>query len=116
MTLEKSVLFQEVQPQLKKYCMDTYGIEFQMIDVRWGVRDESTDDHSTTNIFLQEVKNCKINSLGPSFILLLGQKYGYRPLPSAIPVQLFNLILGSIESLNIISGGVLLQTWYRKDK
>ena len=32
-----------------------YGIEFQVIDMRWGQRDESTDDHQTMTICLEEV-------------------------------------------------------------
>ena len=27
---------------------DKYGIEFQVVDMRWGGRDEATDDHMTT--------------------------------------------------------------------
>ena len=35
---------------------DKYGVEFQLVDMRWGVRDETTDDHMTTNICLQVSK------------------------------------------------------------
>jgi hypothetical protein len=27
--------------------------------MRWGVRDEATDDHMTTSICLEEVRNCQ---------------------------------------------------------
>jgi hypothetical protein len=29
-------------------------------------------------VFLKEIGNCKRLSLGPNFVLFLGQKYGYR--------------------------------------
>ncbi len=32
---------------------DKYAVEFQFVDMRWGVRDETTDDHMTTSICLQ---------------------------------------------------------------
>ena len=27
---------------------DKYGVEFQLVDMRWGVRDEMTNEHMTT--------------------------------------------------------------------
>ena len=64
---------------------DKYGLEFQVVDMRWGVRDEATDDHLTTSLCLQELHNCKEMSVGTSFFFLMGQKYGYRPLPIRDP-------------------------------
>ena len=59
MTLEKAVLTTDIYPKIKEYCRERYGIEFQVIDMRWGQRDESTDDHQTLAICLEEVNwNC----------------------------------------------------------
>ena len=55
-----------------------------VVDMRWGVRDESTDDHATAAICLEEIRQCQATSVGPSFVYFAGQKYGYRPLPSVI--------------------------------
>ncbi|KAH7701155.1 Protein T05C3.2 [Aphelenchoides avenae] len=52
--------------------------------MRWGVRDEATDDHMTTNLCINEIHNCQRLSMGPSFVVFLCQKYGYRPIPSQI--------------------------------
>lgn len=37
--------------------------------MRWGVRDESTDDHSTLELCLKELKACQDFSTGPNFMV-----------------------------------------------
>lgn len=37
--------------------------------MRWGVRDEATDDHMTTHLCMQEIDNCQRLSIGPNFIV-----------------------------------------------
>ena len=84
--------------------------------MRWGIRDESTDDHSTTNICLKEVENCQKMSLGPNFVLLIGQKYGYRPLPSRISLQHYDMISGVLGQMDGQEEGLgLVKKWYKKD-
>ena len=39
--------------------------------MRWGVRDEATDDHVTTGLCLQEIDNCQRLSVGPNFCVSL---------------------------------------------
>lgn len=56
----------------------------QVVDMRWGVRDEATDDHMTTELCMNEIRNCQRLSTGPNFVVFLGQKYGYRPIPTII--------------------------------
>ena len=43
----------------------------QAIDLRWGIRDESQDDHTTIDLCLQEIENCQKSSIGPSFVVSL---------------------------------------------
>jgi hypothetical protein len=40
---------------------------WQVVDMRWGVRDEATDDHMTTDLCLNEIDNCQRLSTGPNF-------------------------------------------------
>ena len=47
---------------------DWYYI-FQVADMRWGIRDEALDDHSTTEICLSEIENCRKLSVGPNFMV-----------------------------------------------
>ena len=37
--------------------------------MRWGVRDEATDDHMTSELCMKELKNCQKLSTGPNFIV-----------------------------------------------
>ena len=43
----------------KDLGQDYIVTSIQVVDMRWGVRDEATDDHSTTDLCLQEVKHVK---------------------------------------------------------
>jgi hypothetical protein len=46
---------------------------FQVVDMRWGVRDEATDDHMTTELCMREIANCQRLSMGPNFVVSLYQ-------------------------------------------
>ena len=37
--------------------------------MRWGVRDDATDAHMTTELCLQEIKACQEISVGPNFVV-----------------------------------------------
>ena len=52
--------------------------------MRWGVRDEMTNEHMTTELCMAELRTCQNLSIGPNFIYFGGQKYGYRPIPTFI--------------------------------
>lgn len=43
---------------------------FQVVDMRWGVRDEATDDHMTTELCMKEIENCQRLSMGPNFVVM----------------------------------------------
>uniref|UniRef100_A0A0N4ZF20 NACHT domain-containing protein n=1 Tax=Parastrongyloides trichosuri TaxID=131310 RepID=A0A0N4ZF20_PARTI len=112
-SLERNMLMEEVYPNLKKYCREMHGLDFQVVDMRWGVRDEATDDHMTTKLCLNEIKNCQKISLGPNFVVFLCQKYGYRPIPSEILSTEFEILKKVLkERQDDVS---LLDTWYVED-
>ena len=62
MLMERNTLMEYVYPKIKEYCREKHGLEYQVIvgakvkpnphtqvvDMRWGVRDEMTDEHMTT--------------------------------------------------------------------
>ena len=37
--------------------------------MRWGVREEATDDHTTLELCLKELKACQEISTGPNFVV-----------------------------------------------
>ena len=38
MSMERNCLMQNVYPKIKEYCKEKHGLEFQVVDMRWGVR------------------------------------------------------------------------------
>lgn len=81
--------------------------------MRWGVRDEATDDHMTTELCMREIENCQRLSMGPNFVVFLGQKYGYRPIPTYILSSELQLLRDELTSMGV--DATLLDTWYKKD-
>ncbi|KAJ6634768.1 NACHT and WD repeat domain-containing protein 2, partial [Pseudolycoriella hygida] len=112
-TMERNTLMAKCYPRIKDYCREKHGLEFQVVDMRWGVRDEATDDHMTTELCMKEIENCQRLSMGPNFVVFLGQKYGYRPIPTYILSSELQLLRDELTALGI--DGVLLDTWYKKD-
>jgi hypothetical protein len=62
----------EAYPKLRMWCEER-NLEFQVVDMRWGIRDESTNDHQTTAICMQEIADCQKTSIGPNFVTFLSQ-------------------------------------------
>ena len=65
---ERNRLMRDVYPNLRTYCQG-HGLEFQVVDMRWGVRDEATADHKTSELCMQEIRNCQRLSPGPNFVV-----------------------------------------------
>jgi hypothetical protein len=108
---ERNALQRFVFPRLRGLCVD-HGCRFQAIDLRWGVREEAGLDQQTMRICLDEVNRSQRSSPRPNFIVLLGDRYGWRPLPAEIPASEFERIEKRIETQG---DRVLLNRWYRRD-
>lgn len=65
---ERNTLMKHAYPKIKEHCR-RIGYEFQVVDMRWGVRDEATDDHMATELCLKELKLCQELSTGPNFVV-----------------------------------------------
>ena len=88
---ERNALQKDVFPKLRELCTQ-HGCRFQAIDLRWGVSDEAALDQQTVKICLEEIARCQEITPRPNFIILLGDRYGWRPLPSEIPASEFEEI------------------------
>ena len=86
---------------------------FEVVDMRWGVRDEMTNEHATTALCMNELKGCQKYSMGPNFIYFGAQKYGYRPIPSEIVTDELNKLIDVLQTMG--NDVTLLKKWYRKD-
>jgi hypothetical protein len=66
---ERDELIKNVYPKLRDYCQQTYNIQFQYSDMRWGIQDQATDDHSTVDLCLQELDQCCRLSLATNCVV-----------------------------------------------
>jgi hypothetical protein len=92
MQKERSILQREAFPRLEKYCEEK-GARFQAVDLRWGVNEESQLNQKTLQICFNEIARCQKISPKPNFVILLGEKYGWQPIPEIIPGEEMDEIL-----------------------
>jgi len=88
---ERNALQGEVFPKLEQLCLDS-GFQFQAIDLRWGVSSEAGFDHRTMQICLGELRRAQEISPKPNILILLGDRYGWRPLPEEITAEEFEAL------------------------
>lgn len=92
---EREALQRQVWPALSALCAQ-HGARFQAIDRRWGVSQEAGLDQQTMAICLGEIDRCRQVSPRPNFIVLLGDRYGWRPLPATIAAREMGLLLACL--------------------
>jgi hypothetical protein len=109
---ERNALHEHVFPVLRNLCM-AHGTRFQVVDLRWGVSSEAGFNQQTTRICLQEIERCQATGLRPNFLILLGDRYGWRPLPDEIPVEIFSQVLAL--AADDATATAKLKHWYRLD-
>ncbi|XP_048383603.1 uncharacterized protein LOC125451016 isoform X2 [Stegostoma tigrinum] len=93
---ERNALMKNVYPQLNSYCKER-GYDLMMIDLRWGMKDGISDNHTMARLHLEVLKECQ-TSEGSIFILLIGQKHDPLFLPDSIVKDDFEAILNFIEA------------------
>ena len=108
--IERDLLQNEVFPKIREYC-ESKGFSFQPIDLRWGINNEAQLDQKTLPLCLREVRNCA-SYPHPNFLIMLGDRYGWVPLPYIIDKKEFDDIRKNLKS----SDKQLLDEWYRLDK
>jgi Domain of unknown function (DUF4062) len=107
---ERNALHAEVFLRLEKFCQ-TRGAHFQAVDLRWGISEDAGRDQQTLEICLEEVKRCQRSSARPNFVLLLGSRYGWRPLPPRIPADEFQSLRRELSDEDRSH----LDHWYGRD-
>ena len=108
---ERNALQEKVFPRLRDLATANH-CRFQAIDLRWGVSDEAGLDQQTMKICLSEIERCQKTKLKPNFIILLGDRYGWCPLPYEIPADEFDTVLTRVTEQEEL----LLKRWYCLDK
>jgi WD40 repeat protein len=109
---ERNALWNETFPRLSKLCQ-SHGARFQAIDLRWGIRTEAALDQKTMEICFAEIERCQRTGIKPNFIVLLGDRYGWRPLPARIEALEFEAVTKKISN---IADRALIDGWYQLDE
>lgn len=111
---ERDVLQREVFPALDAYCT-AIGYQFYPIDLRWGVNEEAQLDQRTAEICLNEVRASKQDYPPPNFLIMMGNRYGFVPLPYAIAQDEFESIQGWLEGRGRPDAANALRAVYQYD-
>ncbi|HMP75221.1 MAG TPA: DUF4062 domain-containing protein [Kiritimatiellia bacterium] len=89
---ERDILHAEVFPRLSQWCRER-GARFQAVDLRWGISQALAEENLTLHVCIEEVMRCQRMTPRPHFLFMLGQRYGWRPLPREIPATRFRALL-----------------------
>lgn len=98
---ERDCILIKVLPKLRNIFRSKFNVDLRILDFRWGIRDEMTNDHLTEDICCKEIEKCKSESISTYFVTLYDQKYGYCPCPRLIPLSEFDSILNCLCADNI---------------
>ena len=90
--LERERLQKDVFPELEKYCASK-GAKFLAVDLRWGITEAAQVEHDTLRICLDEIRRSQKLSPRPNFAVLLGNRYGWEPIPARIPLDHWTRLL-----------------------
>ena len=108
---EREILQGEIFPEIKEYAAKRSYV-FQAIDLRWGVNEEAQIDQKTLELCLDEVRECK-KHIDPNFLIMLGDRYGWVPLPYAILKEEYEEIQEFIKTKEDKDE---LDKWYELDE
>ncbi|MDD2856778.1 MAG: DUF4062 domain-containing protein, partial [Desulfuromonadaceae bacterium] len=109
---ERERLRAEVWPRLEALC-SAHGASFHVVDLRWGISPSVATTHDTIQICLDEVIRCQQLSPKPkpNFLMLIGDRYGWRPPAVTIPDNDFKLIQKAAST----EDAAFIVSWYRID-
>ena len=67
---ERSAIREHAYPELKQFCLSK-GLDFQLVDLNFGWRDEhpSLNIEQISKLYNHEIAECQNLSLGPSFVV-----------------------------------------------
>jgi len=81
---ERNYVLEDVIPYLKDAGRER-GFDVIFSEMRFGIRDDASEDNKTSELCMEELENCEKQSAGVFYVLISTDKYGFRPLPRRIP-------------------------------
>jgi len=111
--LEREHLRTRVFPEISAYC-EKRGARFLPVDLRWGVSESACRTHDAVEICLEEVHRCQRLTPKPNFLVMLGDRYGWRPIPRRLNAD----FMDALNELDCLDGDAkaLLSKWYQLDR
>ncbi|WP_298521285.1 DUF4062 domain-containing protein [uncultured Methanobrevibacter sp.] len=106
---ERNALHETVFPKLEKLCAK-HGAYFHAVDLRWGISEDEGRAYNTLDICLNEVRRTARITPRPNFLILAGDRYGWRPLPLQIREKLFKKL---IRASSDDDRGIIESEWVR---
>lgn len=107
---ERDALQKHVFSRLRALCLQ-HNAHFQAIDLRWGVSKEAGLNQRATDVCLNEIARCQRTTKRPNFLLLMGDRYGWQPLPSDVPVNEWDVLFSRVAP----EDQTALREWYFRD-
>ncbi|XP_064618536.1 NACHT and WD repeat domain-containing protein 2-like [Lineus longissimus] len=112
---ERNALMEQAYPRIRQILREQYGLEFSVVDLRWGIPALDDDgNHEFEDFALHHLKDCREDSLGPSFVALIGQKNGRRTLPFTVERMVFDSIIEALKEDG--KDTTILEKWYIRDQ
>jgi hypothetical protein len=108
---ERELLQRRVFPEIAQLCR-AEGYRFLPIDLRWGVSEDAGSAQRTLPIIFEELARCQRESPEFNFLLLLGDRYGSRLLPTDIPEGTYEQLMPQLDD----AAGARLTGAYQLDE
>ncbi|CAL1530131.1 unnamed protein product [Lymnaea stagnalis] len=90
---ERDAFVERVYPRLRAYCRDKHSLEFQVLDLNWGLSPNVLGrQQDSPALRIREIQRCQDLSAGPNFIAFIGQKYGPHSVPDVILSDEYDII------------------------
>lgn len=112
---EERTALQKVWRELDEFCKER-GARFEAVDLRWGISKQVAEAQRVMDVCREEVRRCIRLSPRPNFLVLVGERYGWEPLPGMIPEDEFVQMLSvpGQDQMDVLSRELLLR-YYRLD-
>ena len=118
MRLERDLLQAHVFPNMKRLAA-SHGGDLRVVDLRWGIPESAARLHTVPDMCLQEVEEALHTQIEPRFLCLVGNRYGWRPLPPWLLNEHLRAALDLAAQSNPLLDRAaldLLREWYVLDE